>query len=237
MSSHCRVNAPAGLLSTNRLQFLGICFQGNQAVALSRRPPTASSNPTFSNHNYFQKSSSIDSSIYREFQNRPNTPPPRLKTTKRRPLRTVAAPNRQTSPFGLCRTVLDGAATPCSGLTGRFAPRLVLSRLTSPQCPAWQHPDFGGSGDSPAGHCVEQFQATASLHRTPPEPAGRHSGPLRPSHSRACLTSKRTSGAITSPAVLLCRPHADWTPALMVVPIPGSTLQVGRLRPMSRGFF
>ena len=56
----------------------------------------------------------------------PVHPPPRLKTTKRRPLRTVAAPDRQTSPSGWCRANLDGA-TPCSG---------YLPAACSPVC-AW----------------------------------------------------------------------------------------------------
>jgi len=124
-------------------------------------------NPIFSNHKFFQKIFSINSAIYREFKNRPNAPPPRLKTTKRRPLRTVAAPDRQTSPSGWCRANLDGT-TPCSG---------YLPAACSPVC-AWPVDEvrnarpgalrFWRIGVRSPGVAFEQFQATASLHRTPP---------------------------------------------------------------------
>ena len=106
---------------------------------------TASVNPNFSNHKFFQKIFTINSAIYWEFQNRPNAPPPRLKTTKRRPLRTVAASNRQMIPSAWIRW--DSLELSLQRLfAGRFAPRLVLGRLTKSAMPGLEPSDFGGSG-------------------------------------------------------------------------------------------
>lgn len=67
------------------------------------RPFVPSTNISFLNHNYFHKTSVIDSTVCREFKNGLHTLSPRLKPTKTRSLRSSSGPRSSNESPVWCR--------------------------------------------------------------------------------------------------------------------------------------